>query len=170
MKIHAHFERMDRINLVDAYDAIGTYILWSANACVRPSYIGEGNVLSRLTSHLGKSWATRPLNGCIALQRDGTTSYAKARAELIEAVLLAVADIVDRYPPNNGSPGKAQSAMRRVLRRAGHDAQTIRIAISGQDPLLAPERPPMRSDKWIVLRREDNIWALTGYDWNRRQM
>ncbi len=167
IKIHASFQRLDRITLVDAYDEIGVYVLWSSKATVRPSYIGEGNVLERFAAHMAKSWAARPLHGSMALLRDG--GQLKAQAELVEAALLGVAEQIDRYPPNNEAPGKARSALNRLLKRADHDARTVRIVISGQDPLLPPERPPMQRDKWIVLREDPHgTWSLDEHNWNKR--
>jgi hypothetical protein len=167
IKIEANFTSLDRISLVDAYDEIGVYVLWSGKANARPSYIGEGNVLSRFSDHMSKSWAARPIAGCMAFLKSG--SHAKVHGELVEAALLMVADKVDRFPPNNKHPGKGGSAITKLLRRADHDVGTIRIVVSGQDPLLEPERPPMRRDKWIVLNRDrDDRWHVDSSGWNRR--
>ena len=164
--INAHFRRLTEISLVDAYDEMGVYVLWSAHASVRPSYIGEGNVLRRFVDHMGKSWAARPIHGMMAFLDHVTVKQTKAAGELIEAALLEIADGIDRYPSNNAASGKRKS-FGRLLR--GRSDATVRIVVSGQDPLLPPEKPPMREDKWIVIRDHGNDeWHIDEAHWNAR--
>lgn len=164
--LYADFRRLTDISLVDAYDEIGVYVLWSAKAAVRPSYIGEGDILRRFVSHMGKSWAARPLNGSMAFIDHGTVKQSKAAGELIEAVLLDIAEETDRYPPNNGASGKRRSLWCLLRGRTDH---TVRIVVSGQDPLLPPERPLMRDNKLIVLRDGgDDGWVIVKHGWRQR--
>jgi hypothetical protein len=164
--IDAEFRRLEDLSLVDVYDEIGTYVIWCGKAIARPSYIGEGEVLRRFADHLNKPWATRPLAGTMALF-DGARS--KSEAQLVEAALLAVADLVDRYPVHNKAKGRAGAALYRLLRLQNHNVGTIRIVVSGQDPLLPPEGPAMRGTKWIVYRwNRDGSWQIVEHGWNRR--
>ena len=66
--IKADFRLIGETTLVDAYDEIGAYVLWNGRTSVRPSYIGEGEVLPRFVAHLKDRWASRPLDGTIAIQ------------------------------------------------------------------------------------------------------
>ncbi len=165
LTLRAEFRRLTDITLVDVYDEIGVYVLWSSIATVRPSYIGEGNVLSRFLDHTGKSWAARPLHGVMALLDHSTDKQTKAAGVLIEAALLDIAEETDRYPPNNSVSGKRTFGP--LLR--GRTDGTIRIVVSGQDPLLPPERPPMRDNKWIVFRDYgDDGWRIAEHGWRAR--
>lgn len=164
--IHARFERLENVSIVDAYDEVGVYVLWSGKAAVRPSYIGEGNVLRRFVDHLGKPWAARPLAGMMALIREGTEFEAKWRALAIEKVLLHIARQVDRFPANNNNPG-VMSGIAKLVQRADHNVRTIRFVFSGHDPLLAPERARMTGSKQAVLRASREGWHVE-HDWRTR--
>jgi len=164
--IHARFERLEDVSLVDAYDEVGVYVLWSGKAAVRPSYIGEGNVLKRFVDHLGKSWAARPLRGMMALIPEGTELEAKWRALAIEKVLLHIAGQVDRFPANNSNPG-VMSGITKLVRHADHNVRTIRFVFNGYDPLLAPERARMTGSKEAVLRASRDGWHVE-HDWRTR--
>ncbi|MFO0570150.1 MAG: hypothetical protein U0263_31190 [Polyangiaceae bacterium] len=164
--IRAHFERLAEVSLVDAYDEIGVYVLWSGKAAVRPSYIGEGNVLKRFVDHLGKPWAARPLAGMMALIEEGTDREAKWRATAIERVLLHIAGQVDRFPANNNNVG-VMSGITKLVQRADHSVKTVRFVFTGQDPLLAPERPAMSGSKQAVLRAKRDVWHVE-HEWRTR--
>ena len=49
--IDVHFQRFSDIAVPDLFGAIGVYVL--CRAIARLSYIGEGNILSRLVTHHG---------------------------------------------------------------------------------------------------------------------
>lgn len=168
LKINAHFVQISEVSLADIYDVIGVYVLWSGKAKAVPSYIGEGNVLSRFSSHMKKSWAARPIDGVIAFIDAPTLHKQKAYSELVEAALLAVAEHVDRYPTHNESDGKPSAALRKALKHQDHNVGTIRIVFSGRDPLRFPSNPPMRSEKWIVLREGSDNWYIDELHWNMR--
>ena len=163
--LYAHFDRLQDISLVDAYDRIGTYVLWSSRASIRPSYIGEGNVLQRFVSHMNKPWVARPLSGTMAFLEDGTRRVRKCTAELLEVLLLDVAEEIDRYPPNNGS-GK-RSSLKKILDTLDHNATVVRARITGRDPFL-PGNPPLESFKQITLRKATGSGWQLEHDWNRR--
>src|SRR5437867_6169482 len=84
----------------------GVYVLWSPYAYDRPTYIGEGIVLKRLSRHV--DWLTRGVTGLGAVTSlEGISSrQAKIDAEIGEAVLLWIADKIGRYPTKNRAPGK----------------------------------------------------------------
>jgi hypothetical protein len=169
ISIDLFFQRFCEISLSDAYDQTGVYIIWNGRAVVRPTYIGEGNVLRRFVEHMKKPWAARPIDGVMAFIEDLTEARRKAYAELAEAVLLLEADRINRYPTQNQAPGKARAALRKTLRAQGHSARTIRLHISGRDPFVPPERYSNCEGKAVVLRETpDSNWELSETCWNVR--
>jgi len=168
LKIKAHFFRLSEVSLADIYDVIGVYVLWSGKAREVPSYIGEGDVLSRFSSHMKKSWAARPIDGVIAFVEAPTAHRQKVYSELIEAVLLDASNQVDRYPTHNGSDGKGSAALYKALKYQDHNVKTIRIVFTGKDPLRHPSVPEMSDEKWIVLREGDEGWFIDEMHWNLR--
>lgn len=50
--IYAEFQRFRDVNLVELIGATGVYVIWDARAKARPTYIGEGNILKRITDHV----------------------------------------------------------------------------------------------------------------------
>jgi len=168
LKIDAHFVRLSEVSLADIYDVIGVYVLWSGKARAVPSYIGEGDVLTRFSSHMKKPWAARPIDGVIAFIDAPSQHKQKAYSELVEAALLAVAEEIDRYPTHNISDGKPSAALRKTLQRQDHSVRTIRIVFSGRDPLLSPASPAMKSEKWIVFREGAQGWYIDELHWNTR--
>jgi hypothetical protein len=63
--IDACFRRLSEISIPDLLGEIGVYVLWSGRAKARPSYIGEGNVLSRLVNHHDRF--SKPFDGFAAV-------------------------------------------------------------------------------------------------------
>jgi len=96
LKIQAHFARITDVSLADIYDVIGVYVLWSGRAKAVPSYIGEGDVLTRFSSHMKRPWAARPIDGVVAFLDAPTVHRLKTYSELLEAALLWVSGSVDR--------------------------------------------------------------------------
>ena len=156
------------MSLAAVYDLTGVYVLWSGKSKAVPSYIGEGNILNRFNSHMRASWAARPIDGVVALVDAPTQTKEKAFSELAEAALLLVADSIGRYPTHNVSPGKASSALKKILARQDKTIKTIRIVVTGRDPLRPPSLSPMRSEKWIVLRESREGWYVDDFHWNNR--
>ena len=168
LTIKLHFIRLSDVSLADIYDRTGVYVLWSGKAKAVPSYIGEGDVLERFKSHTRKQWAARPIDGVIALIEAPTPGKQKAYAELAEAALLHVAEIINRSPTHNGNRGKPTAALEKSLKHQDHNIGTIRLVFSGRDPLRAPSNPPMSAKKWIVLREASEGWYIDELHWNNR--
>jgi hypothetical protein len=169
ISIDLYFQRFCDISLSDVYDQTGVYIIWNGKALVRPTYIGEGNVLRRFADHIKKPWAVRPIDGVMAFIEGVTERRKKAYAELAEVVLLLEADRINRYPTQNQAPGKVRAALRKTLRAQGHNIRTIRLHISGCDPFVPPERSSNCEGKVVVLRETpDGNWKLAETCWNVR--
>ena len=163
--IDADFHRFSDIFVPNLFGAIGVYVLWRGRAIARPSYIGEGNILSRLVKHHQN--LSNTFDGfAAALSHPGITSRnAKADAEIVEGMLLWVSGDTDRAPTENKAPGK-YVALDKLFRRHG----TVRIKVSGMDPLRPPEeRPIIRGTKVIILRSTGIGLPEVEHDWRSRK-
>jgi len=129
--IRARFDRLTELRVVDLVRAVGVYVIWDGQARARPTYIGEGTVLTRLADHANRF--TPPFDGYVAILGDTSSRTAKREAEIVEALLLAVAEDTDRLPPHNKAPGKT-TGIERIFRSHG----VLRASISGYDPLGIP--------------------------------
>ena len=49
--IRVNFESLREVHLGNLFGACGVYVLWDSQAQARPTYIGEGNILKRLSDH-----------------------------------------------------------------------------------------------------------------------
>lgn len=161
--IKAHFMRMSQVLVNELPKTVGAYVIWSGKAVARPTYIGEGVILSRLAEH-AKKFAL-PWEGVVAILGDGSRKQHKTDAEVVEALLLFCAEEVDRYPTRNTAVGKRAKA-ERVFKKHG----VLRIRVTGQDPLLEPERPPMKGKKVIVMRRDGARHFGVKVPWNLRPL
>lgn len=145
--IKAPFDRIDEIRLPDLIDAVGVYVIWDGQSRARPSYIGEGTILKRLADH--SSRFAKPFDGYIAILGDKSSATAKHEAEIVEALLLAVAEETDRLPRHNVAPGKSHR-IEKVFRSHG----VLRVSFTGYDPLGVPwQARRLASPK--VVRLED---------------
>jgi len=162
--IHAIFERTSEAPVGDLFGATGVYVLWTPRARVRPSYIGEGYLLHRLSDHcrtFGDGF-----DGTLAILGHDDTWRLKEEAQIVEHLLLAVADDVDRAPAVNKSAG-IRAGVRKVFRSHG----VLRINISGLDPLRDPLDPNvrLRAAKRIVLRSGGGDGEpVVEHEWNLR--
>lgn len=129
--IDADFRLLKEIAVSALFGFVGTYILWDGQARVKPSYIGEGNVLKRIVDH-SKDYAM-PLNGYIAILGEATRTGAKRDAEILETVLLEAAAETRRSPPNNSQAGSLRG-IASLFSRHG----VIRVNLTGYNPLSPP--------------------------------
>ncbi len=161
--LEAKFERLSDVSVDRLFGATGVYVLWTPSARVRPSYIGEGYLLHRLSyhvTHFGDGF-----DGTIAVLGYDNTWRLKAEAQIVEHLLLAVADGVDRAPAANRSAG-IRAGVQKVFRSHG----VLRINISGVDPLRDPLASNVRlsQPKRIVLRAGLGKECTIEHDWNLR--
>lgn len=129
--IKAYFELLSEVPVSELFGFVGTYVLWDGQAQVKPSYIGEGDILKRIVDH-SKDYAT-PLNGYIAALGEATLKGAKRDAEILETVLLEAAARTRRIPPNN-----SQAGSRRGIARLLKSHRVIRVNLTGYNPLSPP--------------------------------
>jgi len=163
--VRAAFERLNDVPLSDLIGVVGVYVIWDGRAVARPTYIGEGTILDRIGQHASRF--SRPFDGYVALIGDWSSAKAKREAEILEAVLLAVARHTDRWPTQNKAPGKTHG-FERVFRSHG----TLRINVSGYDPLLVPGRTPrLTSPKVATVRYlADGLPYELEHGWRLRRL
>lgn len=90
------FVRFEDVSFAYVLRGIGVYVIWDSQARVKPSYIGQGNVLSRLSVH-AKDFSF-PVRGYIAILGNTGRKKENKDAKIIEALLLGVAKQTDRFP------------------------------------------------------------------------
>jgi hypothetical protein len=163
--ITAEFRRLSDLTIPDLLGEIGVYVLWDGHAKARPTYIGEGNVLQRLVRH--ESRFAKPLDGFAAIltNRNQTWQRAKADGTIVEALLLRVASDTDRSPAVNVAPGQLR-ALDAIFGQHG----TVRINVTGCDPLRPPEELPILArPKQIILRDSRDGDLEVQHDWRLRR-
>jgi hypothetical protein len=139
-------------------------VLWTGNAKVRPTYIGEGYLLDRFTRHVPRFGDG--LIGSLAILGYDDTQRLKEEAQIVEHLLLYVADLVDRAPAQNKSPG-IRAGVRKVFGQHG----VLRLRIEGVDPLLDPVLASARlvESKRIELRYAGSERIELSHDWRLRR-
>jgi len=163
--VRAEFFRLDEVPLSSLIGAVGVYVIWDGKAQSRPTYIGEGSILERVGQHASRF--TRPFDGYLAVLGDWSAKRPKREAEILEAVLLAVASDTDRLPTQNRAPGKMRE-IDRIFRSHG----TLRIGVTGYDPLLIPgqARASTRAKTATVRYVADDLPYILEHDWRLRRL
>lgn len=158
------FVRATDPRFIDLMDAIGVYSLWSPKAAVRPSYIGEGIIFDRMREHMNDAnkIGREVFDGFIGITGYRPSKASKVEAVIVEALLLWVANDIDRFPAHNKKAGIG-SHVDKIFRSHG----TLRLNIRGGDPLLPPGPQVLAEKKQIVLRKERDGISVD-HDWNRR--
>lgn len=143
MVLNVKFERFKDISYDRILGKIGVYVIWSKKSVNRPSYIGEGVITDRVMKQLGPQKG----NGTIAILGDvSLKKYFKKQAEIVEAILLKIANSRNRPPSNNRVGGK-RSSIDKILRSDG----VIKINFTGYDPLRLPNSPRMANKKTVKI-------------------
>ena len=160
--IDADFRLLSEVAVSELFGFVGTYVLWDGQARVKPSYIGEGNLLKRIVDH-SRNYAM-PLNGFIAVLGEETRVKAKRDAEILEAVLLDVAADTRRSPPNNSQAGSLRG-IAGLFRRH----RVIRVNLTGHNPLSPPRlRRVFDERKEIRLIEEESGNIFMSHPWKSR--
>jgi hypothetical protein len=165
--IYAVFERLREANLAELIGATGVYVIWDAQAKARPTYIGEGNILKRFCDHANRNdrGFAHPWDGYVAIIAGSTHSVHKSESTIVERLLLDVAKDTDRAPRVNIHPGH----LNRVINLCRDE--TLRIAISGYDPLMPPsEARPLARQKEIKVRIISEQDYEVRHSWRLRKL
>jgi hypothetical protein len=132
--IEAKFEDIDEITVGALFGAIGAYVIWSAQAERRPSYIGEGKILRRFADEHIDRFGTGA-EGVVTVM-DGNVDQRKRDAEIVESALFIVSDLLGLSPTHNKAPGKWTGLQK--LHERGE--RKVRIRCSGCHPLRLRSR------------------------------
>ena len=160
--INLKFTRFNKTPFSILFRAIGVYVIWDGRQIIRPSYIGEGNILERFATEHTKRFS-RPIDGYVAILGDISNRSHKPNARISERLLLEVANLIDRYPTVNRAKGFLQP-IREVFENHG----VLKVNLSGFDPFFPPWSPTrLNSKKEIHLRKQDNQIFIT-HSWRRR--
>jgi hypothetical protein len=160
--INLKFFRFDKTPFSILFRAIGVYVIWDSRQIIRPSYIGEGNILERFAKEHTRRFS-RPIDGYVAIWGDISNRSHKPDVRISERLLLKVAELIDRYPTVNKAPGFLKP-IRDVFENHG----VLKINATGYDPFFRPWSPhPLNTKKFIHLRRQGNQIEIT-HSWRRR--
>jgi hypothetical protein len=155
--INVEFESLETLGAANLFGAFGVYVLWDQRAEHSPTYLGEGVILSRLSEHV--KWLSSEVTGLVAILE------TKHDAEVAEALLLATAEDINRWPTRNSAPGK-ERRVHSLLETHG----TVRLNVRGRHPFIHPD------SKYSALNERAEISARAtqdGFDlyvpWNKRR-
>lgn len=152
--IRARFRKFRETSLYEALSEVGVYVAWAEGTSLAP-YIGEGNVVERLSSH---DKATEyVLDGVAAMLP------SKQDAEIVEALLIDCARSTGVIGPQSQRSGNWR-AVEQVLRKA----RKLRVHVVGQDPFQCPRKSRVRQSKWIEVAVDRDGEPVYSCPWNRR--
>jgi hypothetical protein len=165
--IQIEFLPFREINLRGVLKAVGVYVIWDAHAKARPTYIGEGNILRRLTDHVSRNGRTfaHPWDGYIGVISGSTANVHKGEAKTVERLFLDIARATDRFPSENKHPGSAATVFFSSYK------ELLRVVVVGYDPLIPPrEARELSRPKEIKVRQLPDGNASIHHDWRRRRL
>ena len=159
--IQAHFDRFEDLSFYDVLNGTGVYVIWDSQAKAVPSYLGQGDLLSRLSKH-ADDYAF-PVRGYVSVHGYDRSAATRNEAIIVEALLLEVAAHTDRWPKHNARVGHIE----KVAKFAELNS-LIRMSVTGCDPFAPPNHPRhINGSKRIAYSTgiEDSI----EYDWSSRK-
>jgi hypothetical protein len=163
--IDTAFQRFSDVSVAALLGCMGTYVIWDSQARARPSYIGEGNILERLVLHQNEGRLARPLDGYVAVFEANTWQRAKSRAEILEALLIAIANETDRKPSVNRAKGKL-----RALDSIFRDHGVVRVNVRGFDPFAPPwAARRLALARVLTIRNRGESGVTLEHDWRLRR-
>lgn len=153
-------KKFKEVNIYDLLNEIGIYFLWDSQAKRRVTYIGEGDVISRLASHSKKFPI---LNGYIGFIHEGKKS--KQISQLFEAAFIHIGREKDRLQDYNSSKGHGHIVKELCLK-----SNKIKLYVSGYDPFMPPKHPmKINGNKLIdIILIDDKPDYI--YDWKMRKI
>ena len=161
--IVAEFARFEDISFAEVLRGTGVYVIWDSQARVKPSYIGKGDILSRLSSHDSKF--ASPVRGYLTIIGNSGMKAEDKDAMIVEAMLLEVARQTDRWPIHNKKAGGI-----RLLQRVFETSGVVRVTIKGCDPFGPPHAPRyLEGSKQIWFELDQNRVIDVQHDWNYRK-
>jgi hypothetical protein len=162
--IHCRFARLSDISVDELLHAYGVYVIWSGKSQARPSYIGEGDIWSRLGQHRNRF--PRPVDGYATIIGDEYTAATKRNAQIVEAVLLAIGEETDRYAIHNARGGNLVK-LDKLFDRHG----VVRIYFEGNDPFLEPGTGrPIEGKRTVSITLDDEDNFTVNHPWRLRRL
>ena len=141
--IHHEFRRLSDFGIDELLHAYGVYVLWAGKSKARPTYIGEGDIWSRLSQHRRKF--PRPIDGYVTVAGNKKRVGTKLETLIVEAVLLAIGKSKDRLPTQNRRQGNLQN-----LAPVIEKCCMLKIYMGGFDPFQEPGTGRPLSAKRVV--------------------
>ena len=161
--VSVEFLRFDDISFGDVLKGVGVYVIWSDQARAKPTYIGKGDILSRLSQHDDRFASVDGYVGIIGGKErrgDDDDSY------IVEALLLETATRTDRWPQSNSKDGH-WTKVHRAFRLHG----LVRVAVRGCDPFAPPSAPRrLAKPKYIRCHIGEDGEREIQPDWNLRKL
>jgi hypothetical protein len=161
--INAHFESLDVMPVTALFGAIGVYVLWSARAEVRASYMGEGVLIERFARHIERFGKTT--SGYAAIMSDERSdSHRKSDAAILETILLHIGGLIDQRPVHNDADGRTNGLVDHY--NAGH--KVVRINVTGYHPLRWGTKLQVRTPLNVDLSKHgDEVVISVDHPWRR---
>lgn len=161
--INAEFVKFEDITLYDLLDTGGVYVIWDSQAKARPTYVGEGYFMERLSQH-DKRFAL-PLDGYISILGGRGNMYTKDIGQIVESALIRIGRDTDHDPKYNSKHGNW--AMIEVICRS----EKLKVKFTGYDPFS----PPFKARRLIKPKifeanynhREQSVEY--DHDWRKRR-
>lgn len=148
-RIKAKFSRFTEVSLYECVGTIGVYVVWDAKSyknCI-PTYIGKGNLFNRLESHHSKFQP--PLDGYVSVLGDVGDRKADHDAELLEGMLLWIADKKRRLSKKNRQGARLKKLKNKLKQ---HRLVRCNLSRSGDDPFCSPRVPHKISEDKKYIR------------------
>lgn len=165
LTIDIMFEPLEEMPVAALFGAVGLYTVWASGATHRPTYLGEGIILDRISRHV-KRWRSDML-GAAAILTDESIDRrgAKPRGTIAEAFLLELGELLDRKPLQNDAPGHTQR-----LYDAVEIHNVVRLNVRGLNPFMHPSEPRARLSQRAEcsVRLDRNGFFLFESPWNAR--
>jgi len=141
---------------------VGVYVIWDSRSQSKPRYIGEGQILNRLSAHDEREDVTfkAPWDGYIGfIESTDAPVLKKEMAKIVECLLLQDSKDCNRYPTGNRHPG-SRSKVGKWCKKG-----KVRINIRGLNPFSHPRRPLKTDSFGRSAKQIEATWNVEENDW-----
>lgn len=160
--VNVEFVPFDEIPFGQVLKGVGVCVIWKQQARGKPSYIGKGDILERLSKHDDR-FAT--VNGYVGLLGTKERKAHDRDSCIVEALLLETASHTDRWPTHNIKNGHWKT-VDRAFRLHG----LVRVAVRGCDPFGPPHAPRrLAQPKYIRYEIDSTGEGTIDFKWNQRK-
>ena len=160
--IDIKFVPFDEIPFGQVLKGVGVYVIWKRQARGKPSYIGKGDILDRLSKHDDRFASVDGYIGLLGTKARRTDDQDSC---IVEALLLEVAFHTDRWPTHNSKEGHWKT-VDRAFRLHG----LVRVTVRGCDPFGPPHAPRrMERPKHIRYEIDSAGEGTVEFKWNQRK-